>query len=205
MKKIGVLDFKIGNISSLLNMIVKLGFEPIRVDMNSQIDLKNIDNLILPGVGSFDNAMKKLNNCISLKLLEKEISNKNKRILGICVGMQILFENSEEGEFAGLGWIKGSVKKISCNYPIPHMGWNDLKIIKEDDIFKNLEINPRFYFCHSYEVKTKDESLVFATTDYGNIINSVVKKDNIYGFQFHPEKSHNNGFNLINNFCNLDA
>ena len=204
MKKIGVLDFRIGNISSLLNMINKLGFDAVRINMSSEINLTNIYNLILPGVGSFDNAMEKLSMCKSLKVLEKEIFENKKIILGICVGMQILFQNSEEGNSNGLGWIEGTVKKINCKLPIPHMGWNQLKILNQDKIFENLKDNSRFYFCHSYEVKTSIDNIL-ATTDYDNLINSIVKKENIYGFQFHPEKSHKNGFDLIRNFCNLNA
>lgn len=197
-KKIGILDFGVGNISSIENIIKKIGFSAERIDMNYSYDLSSIKSFILPGVGSFDNAMEKIKNKYLFNLFKNYILDKKKPLLGICIGMQILLEKSEEGTMPGLGWIEGSVHKFSNNNPVPHMGWNDVKFLKKDLIFENIPQNSKFYFCHSYYVKSSSKLCV---TDYGNQFASIIKKENIYGLQFHPEKSHNNGFQIIENFC----
>ena len=193
-----IFDLKTGNILSLKKVLDYLDIENnVTSDPNL---LKNSSKIIIPGVGSFDNFMIKLNKNNIIDSLKHEIIDKKKPFLGICVGMQILLNESEEGVEKGLGLIKGKIKKFdnNLNLRLPHMGWNYVTSIKDNDLLKKNEKN-MFYFVHSYYPETNNEYII-ATTKYGFDFPSVIQKDNIYGVQFHPEKSQQFGKKLLENF-----
>jgi glutamine amidotransferase len=201
--KILIVDYKIGNITSIVNTLNLLGYTKIKFSSET-FDLINSDVLILPGVGAFDEAIKNLTNNENFQLLNDLVLNKHKPILGICVGMQ-LFANtsSENGLHKGLGWIEGEVVKLDLpyEYSIPHVGWNNLDISKSDPLFTNCETNPHFYFDHSYHFQC-DEKYITSISNYGKNIVSSIRKDNIFGVQFHPEKSQKAGLRLFRSFLN---
>jgi len=197
---IGVIDSNICNIFSLTNMLKKLKADFTII--NKPDDFELATKIILPGVGAFPKAME---NIKKFGLLEKirDFSEKKGYILGICLGMQLLFEKSIEfGETEGLGLIPGKIELINTTYVLPHMGWNDLKIEKEVPILKNVKTGADVYFVHSYKAVT-DSKYIAATTSYGETIPAVVCKDNIYGTQFHPEKSKKWGEVILKNFIDL--
>jgi imidazole glycerol-phosphate synthase subunit HisH len=197
---IGVIDSKICNIFSLTNMLKKLNAEFTIIDSSEQFD--KIDKIILPGVGAFPKA---IDNLKKFGFYDKiiEFGNKGVPILGICLGMQLLFEESEEFEIVkGLGLISGKIIKIKTSLPLPHMGWNDLTIIKEIPLLKNVKTGADVYFVHSFRAQT-DNKFVAATTEYEEIIPAVIFKDNIYGCQFHPEKSQKWGEIIMSNFMRV--
>ena len=204
-KKVGVLDIGIGNISSCLSMIDSiLGLQSLKI--RNVNDLDNINYLIIPGVGAFDHAVKLLYD----KGFFKSIRNFANRgyILGICLGMQILCESSEEGNLTGLGLIPGKYKRFntSSEFKVPNMGWNEVKYKKEKlSKLNELQVNgiSRYYFVHSYYY-VGPEKYILGTSNYGISYPSVIKKNNIMGVQFHPEKSHKFGQNLINYFVNKE-
>lgn len=196
-----IIDLGMGNFGSVLNMCKKVSIE---AKISNKIeDIEKADNLILPGVGHFDNAIKQINKLNLYNVLKKKVLTEKIPILGICLGMQILFTISEEGKLDGLNFIKGKVikfrKKEEFNLKLPHMGWNSVSIVKNDKIFEGL-INPRFYFVHNYHVIPEDQDLIIGKTYYGYDFVSAIKKENIYGVQFHPEKSHKYGKKLFENF-----
>lgn len=197
-----IIDYKSGNIGSILNMLKRIG---CTARLSSEIeDIRRANRILLPGVGSFDNGMKNLKQIDGLvaTLSERVLVDKIP-ILGICLGMQLLMERSEEGGEAGLGWIKGEVKRIRAVEPrlrIPHMGWNMVYPMSCDTLFYGLEDEAYFYFVHSYCVHAVDDSHVLGVTEYGNRFVSAVCKENIFGVQFHPEKSHKFGMQLLKNF-----
>ena len=202
MKKICILDYGSGNVRSVYNLIKYLNYESII--SNDSKEIKKSTHIILPGVGAFGAAMKKINEKISIEILEDEVINKKKPFLGICVGMQLLAEKSEEfGEHKGLGWIKGKVVKLKSKI-LPHVGWNNLVLTKKSSLFYGLDEKKDFYFVNSFHLMVKEKNLIMANTEYGEKFCSVVKKENIVGVQSHPEKSHKMGSILINNFLNLD-
>ncbi len=198
---IGLIDYGLGNLKSFSNILKRLNSEFLI--LNDKRDFDKCSKFILPGVGSFDEAIKRLKSKDYFENLEHQIINKQKKILGICVGMQIFLNKSEEGNLPGLGWVSGEVKKFSNkNLRIPHMGWNKLKVQKKNELFKNL-INPEFYFLHSYYCKIKNLDQSISLTNYSVDFCSSFVSRNIFGIQFHPEKSHENGIQLLNNFINL--
>ena len=200
--KVCILDYGSGNVASVYNLINRLDYD-IKVS-NKPEDIKKSSHLILPGVGAFGASVEKIKSNISIELLKDEVKVKKKPFLGICVGMQVLSERGYEfGENDGLSIIKGSVEKLDCkNFPVPHIGWNEIKIQKQSELFKNMhEIND-FYFVHSFEFKASDTNNIISTTNYGNDFVSAVQKENIFGVQFHPEKSQKAGQLLIKNFLN---
>ncbi|MFN8577353.1 MAG: imidazole glycerol phosphate synthase subunit HisH [Candidatus Sericytochromatia bacterium] len=202
-QKILIIDYDIGNISSILNSINFLGYKNIKVS-SSHKDINDADLLILPGVGAFKEAIKNIKKRHLDQILNEVVITNKKPILGICVGMQLISEGSEEGGWNdGLGWIKGKVKKFNLkDLFIPHVGWNDLRILSQNSIFSRLNENPDFYFDHSYYFET--ESLyVTSYCKYGIEFASSVQKDNIFGVQFHPEKSYKNGLKVFRNFFNI--
>ena len=192
-----------GNLASVYNACSKFT-KDLKIVKNAD-DLKNLDKIILPGVGAYKDAMQHLEKS-GLKDAILDFANSKKPLLGICLGMQLLFESSEEfGYTKGLGLIEGKVvkfdkSKMGSDLKIPHMGWNKI-VNKDNPLFKNLQ-NPYLYFVHSYHVVT-DDKYTIATTNYGYDFVSAVNKDNIFGFQPHPEKSHNNGLKILENFINL--
>ncbi len=197
---IAILDYKIGNVKSICNMLTKLGFESIITSDANEI--KKADKYILPGVGSFDHGIGNLKRSPFFPILETEVLEIKKPILGICLGMQLLTNSSEEGKEKGLGWVDAKTIKFDLedkSLAIPHMGWNKTNPINTNGVFKNLDAN-RFYFVHSYHVVCNDTKNILATANYGIEFTCSVYKDNIYGVQFHPEKSHKFGMQLLRNF-----
>ena len=199
-KKVCIVNYGLGNVKAFKNIFDKL-------NINSQIASKkehflNATHLILPGVGTFDWALKKLNASGLREILDILVIENELPTLGVCVGMQIMASKSEEGVLPGLNWIEGKVLNLGNKMILPHMGWNDVKPLINSDLFKEI-INAKFYFLHSFYYKINDEKHVLSVTNYGNDFTSAINKKNIYGTQFHPEKSHENGIKLLNNFINL--
>ncbi len=201
---IAIVDYGVGNLFSLESSFNKIGFE-VKVTSNAD-DLKKSERIILPGVGAFGDAAEKLFSSGLVEPLKQEVSN-GKPILGICVGMQLLFEKSFEfGEHAGLNLIPGTVRAISEVIPsdlkIPQIGWNSLNIKNNDFIFKNISDGDYVYFVHSYSAFCP-EKYITATTDYGAVLTAAVQHENIFGVQFHPEKSGDVGLNILKAFCEV--
>ncbi len=206
---ITIVDYNSGNISSVINSFKEVAKDKVHIEVTSDLNkIKLSDKVVLPGQGSFKSCVDALSNINGLvdTLNEFVIINK-KPLLGICVGLQMFADiGYEETETKGLGWISGKVSKIdnqNGKYKLPHIGWNQLKIVKESKIFKGIENNSHMYFVHSYEIIPEDKSVVSATTDYSSSIVCSVEKENIFGTQFHPEKSDKIGLRIINNFINL--
>lgn len=202
-KKIGLLNYGSGNYLSVFNAINYLNYqikEIIKPD-----DFSEIDHIILPGVGSYGNCMDKLKKMNLIDDLLQNIVFKKKYFLGICVGMQVLSTLGEEFETnLGLDIIKGKTKKLSTNkLKIPHMGWSEININKKSEIFKEIKDRSSFYFLHSFHLKADDTKLVTSSINYDEQVVSSVQYNNIYGVQFHPEKSQRNGLKLLKNFCEL--
>ncbi|HEY4696163.1 MAG TPA: imidazole glycerol phosphate synthase subunit HisH [Candidatus Hydromicrobium sp.] len=198
---IAIINYNMGNISSVENAFNKIGAD-IRVTSNARV-INNAEALILPGVGAYKDACKSLEKLNMIEILKENI--RKKVFLGICLGMQLLFEYSlENGKNTGLGILKGSVEKIPSVVKVPHMGWNQLKILKKDSkIFSGIEEGKNFYFVHSYRVIPRNKDIISSTTDYGMEIVASIEYDNIYGFQFHPEKSSADGLKILENFWNI--
>lgn len=201
--KICILDYGSGNVKSVYNMLLTLT-EDVEISNNSEV-IQSASHIILPGVGAFGASMEKIKNNIPLDVLSYEVLKKKKPFLGICVGMQVLAEKGFEfGEFEGLGWIEGEVCKLkSGELPLPHIGWNNIEITRSNPILSHFTTNQDFYFVHSYIFKPKNAEFVVATTDYGEIFPSIINKGNIYGVQFHPEKSQKAGKFFIEKFLRL--
>ena len=206
---ITIVDYNSGNISSVINSFSEVAKNNVNIEVTSDLNkIKSTDKVILPGQGSFKSCVEALNGINGLvdTLNEFAISNK-KPLLGICVGLQ-MFEDVgyEETETKGLGWVPGKVSKIDNQdgkYKLPHIGWNQINFVKDSKIFKDIENNSHMYFVHSYEFIPEDKSVISATTDYSSNIVCSVEKENIFGSQFHPEKSDKMGLKIINNFINL--
>lgn len=203
---ITILDYGSGNLNAIKNIYERLNIPFEFADTKEQI--AKADHIILPGVGAFDETISTLQNKGFLEVLNEKVLEQKVPILGICVGMQMLANNSEEGTLAGLGWIPGSVKKFDKNLipgkpKIPHLGWNSIEFTRDCPLFKNINPEIGFYFVHSYYYECADEVNVICKTEYGKIFHSAVNRDNIFGVQFHPEKSHDNGIQLLKNFANL--
>jgi len=197
-----IIDTKSGNIGSLKNALDYLGL-PSKVS-NDRKDLNASSHLILPGVGSYINFMEILNSLELIDTLKENILNKKKPFLGICVGMQVLSSfGLENGKCKGLGLIDGEVKIIPTRNKIPHIGWNSIEIKYEDEILKDIDNLSYFYFVHSYCFFLDNQKNLLSKTSYGFEIPSIIKKNNIYGVQFHPEKSQKKGLKLLENFSNL--
>ena len=198
---IGILDYGLGNISAFENIYLRLGIPVLRI--RTIADFEGCSRLILPGVGAFDWAMQKLNGSGLRESLEHFVLEKEIPILGVCVGMQMMANTSEEGQLDGLGWIPGTVKIIDATpeLKLPHMGWNDVNPRGVHYLFNGVENVPQFYFLHSYTFATVQSENIIAETTYGATFPCVVGNKHIIGTQFHPEKSHHWGVAVLKNFA----
>ena len=204
-----IVDYNSGNISSVINSFKEVAKDKIKIEVTSNLEtIKISDKVVLPGQGSFKSCIDGLNSINGLIDTLNEFTIEQKRpLLGICVGLQMFADvGYEEVETKGLGWIAGKVSKINNRegkFKLPHIGWNEINITKESKIFKGLENNSHMYFVHSYEFLPEDKSVISATTDYSTNLVCAVEKENIFGTQFHPEKSDKIGLKIIDNFFKL--
>ena len=204
-----IVDYNSGNISSVINSFKEVAKDKINIEVTSDLNkIKSSDKVVLPGQGSFKSCVDALNSINGLvDVLNKFAINDKKPLLGICVGLQMFADTGyEEVETKGLGWISGKVSKIDNQkdkFKLPHIGWNEISIIKESKIFKDIKNKSHMYFVHSYEFIPEDKNVISATTDYSSNIVCSVEKENIFGTQFHPEKSDKIGLQIIKNFINL--
>lgn len=203
---IAIVDYGLGNVQAIANIYKRL--EVPVVLARGAAELNNASHIILPGVGAFDWAMSRLNESGMRAALDELVQGKLRPVLGICVGMQMMARASDEGRAAGLGWYDARVclfdhAKFVGPTHLPHMGWNDVNPLRTDGVFRDLGPDPRFYFLHSYYFAPNDPQDVLATTDYGGRFASAVQRGNVLGVQFHPEKSHAWGIQLLKNFAEL--
>ena len=204
-----IVDYKSGNISSVINSFKEVAKDKVNIEVTSDLNkIKLSDKVVLPGQGSFKSCVEALNNIDGLKETLNEFVMTNKKpLLGICVGLQMFADvGYEETETKGLGWISGKVSKIDNQggkFKLPHIGWNQINIVKDSKIFKDIENNSHMYFVHSYEFVPIDKKVVSATTDYSSNIVCSIEKENIFGTQFHPEKSDKLGLKIIENFIKI--
>ncbi len=201
-----ILNYGIGNLNSIKNMLHRLGVSASIT--NNPNEILNADKIILPGVGHFDYGMKMLKQSAFFEILNHKATIEKVPILGICLGSQMLLEKSEEGSEPGLGWIKGECKKFNfkenkLKLSIPNMGWNEVEFSKNCALSKNLPDNSRFYFVHSYYMNCENSENSVGTTNYGIKYTCAIQKENIFGVQFHPEKSHKFGMLFLKNFAEL--
>jgi len=203
---IAIIDYGSGNIAAVANIYKQLKIPYIVT--GSPGELRKADRYILPGVGAFDATMRYLNDSGMIAVLNEQVIGQRKKVMGICVGMQILAESSEEGELAGLGWIPGRVRKIDANLlpsspKLPHMGWNSITPKCNSRLFEGVDVERGFYFLHNYYFDAKDADDVSATVRYGMQMPCAVFRANVFGMQFHPEKSHANGMAVFRNFAEI--
>ena len=204
-----IVDYNSGNISSVINSFTEVAKGTVNLEVTSDLNkIKSSDKVVLPGQGSFKSCIDALNSINGLTdTLNEFVINKKKPLFGICVGLQMFADvGYEETETKGLGWITGKVSKIdnkNGKYKLPHIGWNQINIVKDSKIFKNIENNSHMYFVHSYEFIPEDKNVISATTDYSSNIVCSVEKENIFGTQFHPEKSDKLGLKIIKNFISI--
>lgn len=201
--KIVIVDYKSGNLKSVANALQFLGFDSLITDRPS--DVKEAKVIVLPGVGAFGKAMDNLRDFKLIDVLNEKVLKEKVPFLGICLGMQLVAESSEEkGNFKGLGWIPGKVKhfKIDSSMRVPHVGWNNTQVTKKTPLFDNIEDGSTYYYVHSYYLECEEE-YVAARCSYGLNFVSAIQKENIFATQFHPEKSQHNGLKLLRNFTNF--
>ncbi|MBI2644470.1 MAG: imidazole glycerol phosphate synthase subunit HisH [Candidatus Wildermuthbacteria bacterium] len=199
-----VIDYGMGNVASVKNAVDALGYDA--VISRKKEDIENASHIILPGVGAFGNGIHNLIDFGLADLLGKEILQKGKPFLGLCLGLQLLADTGQEGgAYKGLGWIRGYVRRFQVNeskVKVPHVGWDDIIIKRQSVLFQNIR-KPIFYFVHSYHLIPEDESIVIAKTEYGETFVAAIEKENIFGLQFHPEKSQREGLRLLKNFLQI--
>ena len=204
-----IVDYNSGNISSVINSFREVAKDKVNIEVTSDLNkIKSCDKVVLPGQGSFKSCVNALNNINGLvDTLNEFVINNKKPLLGICVGLQMFADTGyEETKTKGLGWISGKVTKIDNQnglYKLPHIGWNQINIVRNSKIFKDIKNNSHMYFVHSYEFIPEDKNVISATTDYSSNIVCSVEKENIFGTQFHPEKSDKTGLKIIDNFIKL--
>ena len=204
-----IVDYQSGNISSVINSFTEVAEGKVNLEVTSDIKkIKSSDKIVLPGQGSFKSCVDSLNTINGLVDSLKDFAIINQKpLLGICVGLQMFADvGYEDAETKGLGWIPGKVSKIdnqNGKFKLPHIGWNEIEIHKESKIFKNIKNKSHMYFVHSYEFIPEDKSVISATTDYSSKIVCSVERDNLFGTQFHPEKSDKTGLKIIDNFLKL--
>ena len=207
--KVTIVDYNSGNISSVINSFKEVAKDKVNIEVSSDLNkIKFSDKVILPGQGSFKNCIEALKKIDGLADTLNEFAIiKKKPVLGICVGLQMFADiGYEETKTDGLGWISGNVSKIdnqNGKYKLPHIGWNQIEIVKDSKIFKDIENKSHMYFVHSYKFTPEDKNVITATTEYSSNIVCSVEKENIYGTQFHPEKSDKLGLKMIDNFLKL--
>ena len=204
-----IVDYNSGNISSVINSFKEVAKDKVNIEVTSDLSkIKSSDKLVLPGQGSFKSCFDALKNIDGLTATLNEFAIINKKpILGICVGLQMFADiGYEETETKGLGWISGKVSKIdnqNGKFKLPHIGWNQINIVKDSKIFKDINNNSHMYFVHSYEFIPEDKNVISSTTDYSSNIVCSVEKENIFGTQFHPEKSDKLGLKILENFIKI--
>ena len=204
-----IVDYQSGNISSVINSFTEVAKGKVNLEVTADLNkIKSSDKIVLPGQGSFKSCVDSLNSINGLvEALNEFAITKKKPLLGICVGLQMFADvGFEEIETKGLGWISGKVSKIdnqNGKFKLPHIGWNEIEIVKQSKIFKDIENKSHMYFVHSYEFIPNDKSVISATTDYSSKIVCSVERYNLFGTQFHPEKSDKTGLKIIKNFINL--
>ena len=203
MTKVCILDYGSGNVKSVFNLFSLIAEKTFVSNLPQAIE--DASHVVLPGVGAFGAAMRKIRQNLPLETIERSVRDQGKPFLGICVGMQILAnKGSEFGEHDGLGWIPGKVDKLDPgDLPLPHIGWNSISATREDPLLAGLDACPDFYFVHSFTFRTERKSSVLATTQFGEKFCSILNEGNVYGVQFHPEKSQKAGMRLAQNFLAL--
>lgn len=201
---ITIVDYGMGNLGSMMNMFKRIGF-PCTIESNPN-QIINASKLILPGVGAFDTAVNRINNVPGLRdALNHKALNEKVPVLGVCLGMQLLTDKSEEGTLGGLGWIPGFARKFKAEggIKVPHMGWNTATLNNYSSLTSNIPEKTRYYFVHSYYITVNEPSHSLMRSHHGITFDSAIGKDNIFGVQFHPEKSHKFGMNLLSNFAKI--
>ena len=202
---ITIIDFGMGNLQSIKRKFNKAGANAIIT--SDPFEIINADKLVLPGVGHFKNAIQNLKDLKLWEVLNEAVLVKKTPILGICLGMQLMSEHSEEGDIDGLGWFDANVVKFkikdSLKFKVPHKGWNSLIVLKPSKLFNEIDLKTEFYFVHSFHFQCNNKSDILSETVYENKFVSAVQKENIFGFQFHPEKSHDSGELLLKNFTKI--
>jgi glutamine amidotransferase len=201
---ITIVDYGLGNINAFLNVYRRLNIEARAA--TSAEGLRGASKVILPGVGAFDHAMERLAASGMREALDELVVERQVPVLGVCVGMQMLGHSSDEGRLPGLGWINGRVRSLAslaATLPVPHMGWNDARLVGANPLFGRLEGDARFYFLHSYYFECEAPGDAIALADYGGEFACAVNNRNVFGVQFHPEKSHHYGVQLLKNFADL--
>lgn len=200
-----LVDYGLGNIQAFHKIYKQLNYDVVLADTSEK--LLQANKIILPGVGAFDWAMKRLNESGMRDTLDEMVLENNVSVLGVCVGMQMMANGSEEGNSPGLGWIDADVTKLNspqtnCDFRLPHMGWNDINVKHQHHLFTDI-ISPQYYFLHSYQIVPKNNDEVAATASYGSEFTASIHSKNIFGTQFHPEKSHSWGVSLLKNFVEM--
>lgn len=203
---IGIVDYGLGNVQAIANIYKRLQIEAVLA--RTTAELRDASHLVLPGVGAFDWAMNRLQASGMREALDELVLQQRRPVLGICVGMQMMARHSDEGDAEGLGWFDAGVRlfdesRFTTRTHLPHMGWNDVRPCNDSGLFKELEAQAQFYFLHSYYFAPAREQDILAYTDYNGVFASSVASSNVYGVQFHPEKSHHWGVRLLKNFSEL--
>ena len=203
---IAIVDYGLGNVQAIANVYKELEISACIVTQPDE--LRKAEKVILPGVGAFDQALRMLEESGLRKMLDEFVLRRHLPVLGICVGMQMLAQSSEEGKLPGLGWVDAVVNRfdfssIEFSGCVPHMGWNDIRAVRETPLLKKLNRGSRFYFLHSFYMQCRNDQEVIAVTEYGGTFACAVNAGNVYGVQFHPEKSHGFGIQLLKNFADI--